>query len=50
MARRNFQEYLEKRLNKTEIAEIKKQALQEKNTLQALQDNVAIALENYMEQ
>ncbi len=49
MKRRSFQEYLEKRLNKDEIAEIKKQALQEKNALQTLQNDVAIALENYME-
>ena len=49
MKRRSFQEYLEKRLNEDEIAEIKKHALQEKNTLQALQDDIASALENYME-
>ena len=49
MKRRTFQEYLEERLNKDEIAEIKRQALQEKNALQALQNDVAIALEDYME-
>ena len=49
MKRRTFQEYLTTRLNEDEIAEIKEQALREKNALQALQDGVASALENYME-
>ena len=49
MKRRSFQEYLEKRLNKDEIAEIKAQALREKNALQAMQEEVVSALENYME-
>ena len=40
MKRRSFQEYLEKRLNKDEIAEIKAQALREKNALQAMQEEV----------
>jgi len=48
MKRRTFEEYLEKRLNKDEIAEINEQALKEKNALQALQEGVAAALENYM--
>lgn len=48
MKRRSFQEYLEKRLDKDEIAEIKEQALREKNTLEALQNGVAQALDNYM--
>jgi hypothetical protein len=49
MKRRTFQEYLKTRLNEDEIAEIKEQALREKNVLEALQVEVASALENYMQ-
>ncbi len=49
MKRRTFQEYLEKRFSAEEIAEIEEQALREKNALEALQDGVAWALEDYME-
>lgn len=49
MKKRTFQDYLKTRFNKDEIAEIKEQALREKNALEALQNEVASALENYME-
>jgi|SRR5579863_4748764 hypothetical protein len=49
MKKRTFQEYLKTRFNKDEIAEIKEQALREKNALETLQNEVASALENYME-
>ncbi|HEX4068606.1 MAG TPA: hypothetical protein VHX42_00770 [Candidatus Babeliales bacterium] len=43
MKKRTFQEYLKIRFNEDEIAEIKEQALREKNALEALQSGVASA-------
>ncbi len=50
MKRRTFQEYLEKRFNKDEIAEIEEQALREKEALQALQSGITYAMEKYMKE
>lgn len=48
MRTRSFQEYLEKRLSKEEIAEIKEQARLEVKILRAIQTAVADTLEDYM--
>lgn len=49
MKLKSFQKYLEKRLNKEEIAEIERQALLEKKSLEKMQRDIARALESYME-
>ncbi len=49
MKRKSFKDYLEKRLNKKEITEIEKQAKMELQVLQTLQNDIATALNNYME-
>ena len=48
MRTRSFQEYLEKRLSKEEIAEIKEQARLEVKILRAIQTAIADTLEDYM--
>lgn len=48
MKAKNFQQYLEKRLDKDEIAEIEKLAALEMEYLQALQEDVSNAVANYM--
>ena len=48
MRTRSFQAYLEKRLSKEEIAEIKEQARLEVKFLRAIQKAVADTLEDYM--
>lgn len=50
MKTRSFQTYLEKRLNKQEIAEIEEQVLLEKVALQSLQDDISNAVAEYMTQ
>lgn len=49
MATKNFKNYLEERLSKSEIAELKKQADLEFESLQDLQHDVNYALTEYME-
>lgn len=48
MPRKSFQAYLEKRLDKDEIAEIERQARLEKRVLETLQNDIARAMKNYM--
>lgn len=48
MKTKNFQQYLEKRLDKSEIAEIEKLADLEKEFLQSLQEDISNAVANYM--
>ena len=48
MRTRSFQAYLEKRLSKEEIAEIKEQARLEVKFIRAIQTAVAQTLEDYM--
>ncbi|MGE0009462.1 MAG: hypothetical protein AB7F19_02885 [Candidatus Babeliales bacterium] len=48
MRTKSFNKYLEERLNKEEIAEIKTQAHLEVKILRALQDNISKALNDYM--
>jgi transcriptional regulator with XRE-family HTH domain len=48
MKAKNFQQYLEKRLDKAEIAEIEKLAELEMEYLQSLQEDVSNAVANYM--
>jgi transcriptional regulator with XRE-family HTH domain len=48
MKTKSFQDYLEKRLSKEEIAEIKEQARLEIKILKAIQKAVADTLEDYM--
>ena len=47
MRTKSFQDYLEKRLSKDEIAEIEEQAKLEVKVLRALQKNIADAITNY---
>ncbi|HJZ23160.1 MAG TPA: hypothetical protein VJ201_01780 [Candidatus Babeliales bacterium] len=49
MKTKSFQEYLEKRLDKNEIAEIKKQAHREIEILKELQHMLANMTTNYMQ-
>ncbi len=49
MKTKSFQEYLEKRLNKEEIAEIEEQARREVQMLRTIQQIVSTTLEEYME-
>ena len=49
MKTRSFKKYLEKRLNKDEIAEIEAQAELEVNILQFFQEAIANAMESYMQ-
>lgn len=48
MKTKSFQTYLQKRLDKKEIAEIEEQALLEKQALQRLQDDISKAVADYM--
>lgn len=48
MKAKSFQQYLEKRLDKTEIAEIEKLAKLELEFLQSLQEDVSKAVAKYM--
>lgn len=48
MRTKSFQKYLEKRLNKTEIAEIEKQADLEINNLLYMQQSISNAMNDYM--
>jgi hypothetical protein len=48
MQKKSFQKYLEKRLNKDEIAEIEQQAKLEKKVFEKLQHDIANAMNNYM--
>jgi transcriptional regulator with XRE-family HTH domain len=50
MKTKSFQAYLEKRLNKKEITEIKEQAKLEKQALQNLQSDISNAIAEYMSQ
>lgn len=47
---KSFQEYLEKRLDKDEIAEIEEQALLEVKILQSIQKSIADAMTDYMDE
>ncbi len=49
MKTRNFQKYLEKRLDKAEIAEIKTQAKLEVEILKSIQQLISGVMEDYME-
>jgi len=49
MKTKSFQKYLEKRLNKEEIAEIKQQAQLEVAFLRSMQQMLADAVSEYME-
>lgn len=48
MKTKSFQKYLEKRLNKDEIAEIEKQAQLEVKVLNSIQDSICAAMNDYM--
>lgn len=48
MKTKNFQTYLEKRLNKQEVAEIEEIALLEKKALLGLQEDVSRSIAEYM--
>lgn len=48
MKTKSFQEYLEKRLNKSEIAEIEEQALRESKILLYIQKSISDAINDYM--
>lgn len=48
MRTKSFQKYLEKRLNKDEIAEIEEQAELEINNLRYIQEAISGAMEDYM--
>lgn len=48
MKTKSFQQYLEKRLNKTDIAEIEKLAGLEMDFLKSLQEDVSRAIAKYM--
>ncbi|HLB42121.1 MAG TPA: hypothetical protein VJN02_04595 [Gammaproteobacteria bacterium] len=48
MKTKSFQHYLEKRLNKSEIAEIEKQAKLEIEFLRSLQEDISKAVAKYM--
>lgn len=50
MKTKSFQVYLEKRLNKKEISEIKAQAIFEKRVFESLQADIANAVSNYMKE
>ena len=50
MKTKNFQQYLEKRLDKSEINEIEKLAALEMEFLKSLQNDVSTAVLNYMEE
>ena len=47
---KSFSQYLEKRLDKKEIAEIEKQAALERESLEELQNNIALVFIQYMEE
>lgn len=49
MRTKSFQAYLEKRLNKDEIAEIEAQAELEVSILRFFQESISNAMENYMQ-
>lgn len=48
MKTKSFQKYLEKRLNKDEIAEIERQAALEVEMLRAIQQMISTVIEDYM--
>ncbi len=48
MKTKSFQEYLEKRLSKNEIAEIEERAEREIRFLSLLQESISSAMEDYM--
>lgn len=48
MKTKSFKKYLEKRLNKEEIAEIEEQALLEIKIMQAIQTAIANAMDDYV--
>ena len=48
MKTKNFQKYLEKRLDKDEIAEIKEQAQREVKILKSIQHTIAATINDYM--
>ncbi|MFH1644469.1 MAG: helix-turn-helix transcriptional regulator [bacterium] len=48
MKRKNFKKYIEKRLTKSEITKIERQAKLEKNALKNLQQDITSLLSNYM--
>ena len=50
MKTKSFKMYLEKRLNRDEIAELEEQALLEKQALQAMQNDVSKIIAKYMAQ
>src|SRR5579872_4653849 len=50
MKTKSFQKYLETRLNKDEIAEIKQQAQLEVKILRSIQNSITDAMEEYMEE
>jgi len=50
MKTKSFQKYLEKRLDKNEIASIEKQAVAEIHALQTLQKVIVDAIETYMQE
>jgi len=50
MKTKKFDDYLKKRLDKSEIAEIERQAKLEYIALKSLQDDIANAIAEYMEQ
>jgi transcriptional regulator with XRE-family HTH domain len=50
MKTKSFQNYLEKRLDKKEIAQIEKQALLERKALQNLQHDISKVVAEYMAQ
>ena len=49
MKTKNFQEYLEGRLSKDELAEIEEQARREIRILKSIQKTISLAMANYME-
>lgn len=48
MKTKSFQKYLEKRLDKDEIAEIEEQALLETKILQSMQKSISDAMTDYI--
>lgn len=50
MKTRSFQEYLESRLSKEEIAEIKEQAQLEVKIMRSIQNSISNAMNEYMEE
>ena len=50
MKTKSFQQYLEKRLDKDELAEIEKLAKLEIKIMQSLQEDISLAVKNYMKE